>query len=50
METQTEIPERKAFRCKRCGWLWVSKLDNPVVCPKCHSPYWNIPKETKLNK
>jgi len=42
-----QASRRKAYRCKRCGWLWVSSMDYPTVCAKCHSPYWD--KEVKGN-
>ena len=40
--------------CLRCGHTWVAKpkLDKgkvkigyPIVCPKCKSPYWDMPKK-----
>lgn len=27
--------------CKRCGYKWVKRIEKPVVCPQCRSPYWN---------
>lgn len=35
------------FRCERCGHEWVPRdLDQePKVCPKCKSPYWNRPRK-----
>jgi hypothetical protein len=29
--------------CKRCGYSWVPRVENPTVCAnkKCKSPYWN---------
>lgn len=36
------------FKCERCGHLWVGRIgrkEKPVVCPKCKSPYWNIPRK-----
>jgi Zn finger protein HypA/HybF involved in hydrogenase expression len=27
--------------CKRCGHKWHPRKCEVVVCPKCHSPYWN---------
>jgi hypothetical protein len=35
------------FRCERCSHEWVPKgADNePAVCPKCKSPYWNRPRK-----
>jgi hypothetical protein len=45
----------KAFKCERCGHVWLPKenmdkldqLENfqPKVCPKCKTPYWNTPKK-----
>jgi len=41
----------KGYSCERCAHMWVSRnLDSsksklPIVCPKCKSPYWNIPKK-----
>lgn len=36
------------FRCERCGHGWVprDKEQEPRVCPKCKSPYWNRPRKT----
>jgi predicted Zn-ribbon and HTH transcriptional regulator len=31
--------------CKRCGHKWVPRIPNPPLCPNCHSPYWNRPKD-----
>ncbi len=29
-------------RCLRCGHEWLKrKIEDPMECPKCHSPYWN---------
>lgn len=39
------------LKCKRCGHGWYPKSENmPMVCPKCKSPYWAIPKKTKKEK
>ena len=32
MKNQTK---RKQLICKRCGHIWLSKI-NPLVCPVCH--------------
>ena len=34
------------YRCDRCGHEWVPRdfSNLPKVCPKCKSPYWNVPK------
>ena len=35
----------KVYVCYRCGHKWIpKKKTKPVVCPKCHSPYWDTPK------
>jgi predicted Zn-ribbon and HTH transcriptional regulator len=32
-------------RCLRCGHEWLPrKLDRSLTCPKCRSPYWDIPR------
>ncbi len=34
------------YRCERCGhdWLPRAQEQEPRVCPKCKSPYWNQPR------
>ena len=33
-------------KCERCGHVWYPRSEQkPVVCPKCHSAYWNIKKK-----
>jgi predicted Zn-ribbon and HTH transcriptional regulator len=36
------------YRCDRCGHEWVprEKGQHPKVCPRCKSPYWDIPRQT----
>ena len=30
------------LKCKRCGYNWIPRRpQEPKVCPKCKSPYWN---------
>jgi len=36
------------YRCERCAHEWLRKNnaeEEPKVCPKCKSPYWNTPKK-----
>ena len=33
------------LHCLRCYHDWDSRVVNPVVCPACHSPYWNTPRK-----
>lgn len=45
------------YRCLRCGHGWPPRLkqdvdlprppkveNEPRICPKCKSPYWNVPR------
>lgn len=34
------------FRCERCEHEWLPReaSQEPKVCPKCKSPYWNTPR------
>lgn len=36
------------YRCERCDHEWVprDKEQEPTVCPKCKSPYWNKPRKS----
>jgi hypothetical protein len=38
-----------AWVCERCEHWWVPRdvSREPKVCPKCKSPYWNTPRQTK---
>lgn len=42
----------EGFRCERCEHEWIprNKEDEPSVCPKCKSPYWNKPRKNKQIK
>lgn len=35
------------YKCERCGHEWLPRngSQEPKVCPKCKSPYWNTPKK-----
>lgn len=28
------------MECLRCGHGWEARVENPVRCPRCQSPYW----------
>lgn len=35
----------EGYGCERCKHEWVPRTEKePTVCPKCKSPYWNVPK------
>lgn len=40
----------KLHTCLRCSHQWPSKLEVPITCSKCRSPYWRIPKGTEVVK
>lgn len=32
----------EGYRCERCSHEWAPRNEEqPRVCPKCHSPYWD---------
>ena len=33
--------------CKRCGYEWKSKMEEPKCCPKCKRYDWNKTKGKK---
>lgn len=28
---------KRVFKCKRCGYEWLNRIDKPKACPKCKS-------------
>jgi len=43
--------EVDGYRCERCQHKWIpsNKEVQPRVCPKCKSPYWDIPRKNKFS-
>jgi DNA-directed RNA polymerase subunit RPC12/RpoP len=41
----------EGYKCERCGHVWVPRKyetaqnKDPIICPKCKSPYWNKPRQ-----
>ena len=33
----------RRLECQRCGHQWYPRVKDVRVCPKCHTPYWDIP-------
>ena len=45
--------QKDGYKCGRCGHEWIprTKIDEePLICPKCKSPYWNKQRKNKLKK
>lgn len=43
----------EAFQCDRCGHAWIPRLkidEDPTICPKCKSAYWNKPRRIDIAK
>ncbi|MHA1827128.1 MAG: hypothetical protein ACTSX6_00620 [Candidatus Heimdallarchaeaceae archaeon] len=40
------------YHCERCGHEWIPRIktQEPIICPKCKSPYWNKPKKNKSKR
>ena len=40
------------FSCERCKEKWIprdatsAKPKKPLTCPKCKSPYWDVPRKS----
>jgi len=42
----------EGWQCCRCTYKWIPKKKTqvPIICPKCNSPYWDVPRKNKKNK
>ena len=40
------------YKCERCAHEWVprDRVQEPRVCPKCKSPYWNRPRKASKRR
>lgn len=47
MEKEIKV---KGFQCERCGHIWIPRKNIIKVCPKCKSPYFNVPRKIKKKK
>lgn len=38
------------YRCERCSHEWIPRDfdEEPRVCPRCKSPYWNRPRKNPM--
>ena len=38
------------YLCERCEHTWLGRNgSNPLVCPRCKSPYWNTPRKNGVS-
>jgi len=37
----------KKLKCERCGHQWVPTQPEIRICPKCKSPYWDVPRKSE---
>ena len=47
----------EGYVCERCSHQWVARnktnkeeLRMPRVCPRCKSPYWDVPRKQKIKR
>ena len=40
-----EANEAMKQKMDMCGHGWRSLRRSPVVCPRCKSPYWSVPRK-----
>ena len=45
--TAASTPTSEAV-CRRCGARWASRVEHPVLCARCKSPAWDIPRRTRF--
>jgi len=41
------------YQCDRCGHEWTPRLkteEEPAMCPKCKTAYWNKPRRIDIAK
>lgn len=39
-----EVKLGKKIKCSRCGYVWLPRIKLVRVCPRCSSPYWDVPR------
>lgn len=49
MQSSIQIVAAYKKTCGRCGHSWISKLENPKLCPSCCQP-WNKVKRWTWNR
>lgn len=36
------------MKCERCGHEWEARVEKPVRCPKCISPFWDRKRTRRI--
>lgn len=36
--------------CKKCGYRWIPRKEEIRLCPKCKSPWFDMPKSNNRQK
>ena len=44
---QTKVKLGERLNCLRCEHEWQPRQEVVTICPKCKSPYWNVPRTMK---
>ncbi len=39
-----------ALQCRRCNHSWTPRIKRPVMCPRCHSPFWDRDRQQRAVK
>lgn len=39
----------KLLICLRCGYEWLPRTKNPILCPNCKSKAWNQDRNKEPN-
>lgn len=39
----------KGYKCNNCNYEWLprSNKEKPLICPRCKSARWDLPKKLK---
>lgn len=51
VKIRNKLRTMSTLYCFRCYSFWEPrKVEDPKCCPKCHSPYWNVPRKEPMAK
>ena len=46
----TRVKIKKQLTCARCGHSWNPRKEIVRTCAGCRSPYWDVPRKSKVNE